>query len=86
MYEIGLSKAATGVPDLATNNELHECPICMAAKLCKANKGTEDSCHAVVYNLGISINTGFIVQSSKYSKRMQHYVGLNGETCYFHNC
>jgi hypothetical protein len=30
-----VSRVATGVPDLATNEELHKCPICMATKLRK---------------------------------------------------
>jgi hypothetical protein len=55
----------------------------MAAKLRKANKWTEDYRCATVCNQGILIDAGFIVQSSKDSKQMQHYTGLNGETCYF---
>jgi GAG-pre-integrase domain len=78
-----LSKTAIGVPDLATDDDLHKCPVCMAAKLRKANKGTKDSRRATMCNQGISIDAGFIVQSSKDSKRMQRYTGLNGETCYF---
>jgi hypothetical protein len=32
---------------------------------------------------GISIDAGFIVQSSKDSKHVAKYTGLNGEPCYF---
>jgi hypothetical protein len=78
-----LSKTVIGVPDLATDDELHKCPVCMAAKLRKANKGTEDSRRATICIQGISIDAGFIVQSSKDSKWTQCYTGLNGETCYF---
>jgi GAG-pre-integrase domain len=66
-------KAAVGVPEIATDDELNKCPICMAAKLRKANKGTEDSRHATICNQGISIDAGFIVQSSKDSERMRRY-------------
>jgi hypothetical protein len=75
-----LSKMAISVPDLATDDELHKCLVCMDAKLWKANKGTEDSCRATICNQGISIDAGFIVLSSKDSKQTQHYTGLNGET------
>jgi GAG-pre-integrase domain len=78
-----VAKAAVGVPKIASDDDLNKCPICMAAKLCKANKGTEDSRHATICNQGISIDAGFIVQSSKDSERMRRYTGLNGETCYF---
>jgi hypothetical protein len=71
------------VSDLATDDELHKCPVCMAAKLRKANKGTEASRRATVCNQGVSIDAGFIVQSSRDSKRTQRYTGLNGETCNF---
>jgi hypothetical protein len=60
-----------------------KCPICSAAKLRKANKGTEDSRRATVCNQGISIDAGFIVQSSKDSKRVAKYTGLNGDSFYF---
>jgi hypothetical protein len=78
-----VSRTATGVPDLATDDELHKCAVCMATKLRKTKKGTEDSRHATVCNQGVSIDAGFIVQSSRDSKRTQHYTGLNCETCYF---
>jgi hypothetical protein len=78
-----VSRAATGVPDLATDDKLHKCPVCMAAKLRKTNKGTKDSRRATVCNQGVSIDAGFIVQCSRDSKQTQHYTGLNGETCYF---
>jgi hypothetical protein len=78
-----VSRAATGVPDLATDDKLHKCPVCIAAKLRKTNKGIEDSRHATVCNQGVSIDAGFIVKSSRDSKRTQQYTGLNGETCYF---
>jgi GAG-pre-integrase domain len=78
-----VSRVATGVPDLATDDELHKCPVCMATKLRKTNKGTKDSWRATVCNQGVSIDAGFIVQSSGDSKQTQHDTGLNGETCYF---
>jgi GAG-pre-integrase domain len=75
--------AATGLLDIGAEDKLHKCPICSAAKLHKPNKGTEDSPRATVCNQGISIDAGFIVQSSKDSKRVAKYTGLHGETCCF---
>ena len=74
---------AIGVPSLPTSKFGDEhCPICDASKLSKAACGQADSRHATVCNQGLSIDTGFIVQKSNNSARMERLTGLHGETCY----
>jgi hypothetical protein len=70
-----------GIPQFKLPTELEECPICLAAKLCKTPKGTETTIRATACNQGLSINFGFMVQKSRNSVRHNTLVGLNGETC-----
>jgi hypothetical protein len=76
-----MHRHAKGVPPLPIASELDKCPICLRAKLRKANRGTADSRRATVCNQGISVDFGFMVQTSDLS-RFKRLVGLNGETCY----
>ena len=71
-----------GMPQFKVPTELEGCPICLAAKLRKAPKGTETSMRATTCNQGLSIDFGFMVQKSRDSVRHNTLVGLNGETCY----
>ena len=73
---------AEGVPQVPIATELDTCPICAAAKLRKAARGTADSRHVTQCNQGISVDFGFLVQKSKDSDRVRRLQGLNGETCY----
>ena len=72
-----------GLPQLPiADAELCPCPICAQEKLTKHARGKADSRHASVCNQGISIDVGFIVQTSKDSERMKRLLGLKGESCY----
>jgi hypothetical protein len=62
--------------------EVDDYPICLNAKLHKANKSTSSTRQATQCNQGISINFGFVVQSSKDNERVRRLSGLHGETCY----
>jgi hypothetical protein len=76
-------KFATGIPAIANANILKKCPICARAKLHKAARATSTSRRATQCFQGISIDFGFIVQSSNAdSTRVKRLQGLNGETCY----
>ncbi len=71
-----------GMPKFTLPTELEGCPICLAAKLRKAPKGTETTMRATTCNQGLSIDFEFMVQKSRDSTRHHTLVGLNGETCY----
>ena len=71
-----------GMPQFKVPTELEGCPICLAAKLRKAPKGTETTMRATTCNQGLSIDFGFMVQKSRDSVRHNTLVGFNGETCY----
>jgi hypothetical protein len=73
---------AIGVPNLPIATEIDDCPISLKAKLHKANKSTSSTRKATQCNQGISIDFGFVVQSSKDSERVRRLSGLHGETCY----
>jgi len=75
-------KKTTGMPKLRTATVFDNCPVCQQAKARKANKGSEPSSRAGQCGQGISIDFGFIVQSSKDSKRMERLCGMQGQTCY----
>ncbi len=76
-------KLGRGLPNQAdVVHELDKCPVCLKAKLHKANRSAEDSRKAAECYQGISVDFGFIVQQSKNSERMQRLQGLHGETCY----
>jgi hypothetical protein len=75
-------KYARGVPSVPIAGELDKCPVCLHAKLRKAAAGKADSRRATQCHQGLSIDFGFIVQSSKDSARKKRLTGINGETCY----
>ena len=77
-----MHKFADGIPKLPEANELQTCPICVRAKLHKAAKSKKDSRHATVCGQGISIDFGFMVQTSADKERKNTLTGLNGETAY----
>ena len=88
-----MHRYADGIPKVSIATELEKCPICIQAKLRKANRGQTDSRHATQCNQGLSIDFGFIVQKSKKgltsssmsstdTTRFERLRGLNGETCY----
>jgi hypothetical protein len=77
-----LYNAVDGLPRTRIANELEKCPICLRAKLTRANRSTTDSRTASQCYQGISIDFGFIVQASSDTDRYKRLVGLNGETCY----
>jgi hypothetical protein len=74
---------AVGVPPIAKPGPLDTCPICAKAKLHKAARSQNDSRRATQCYQGISVDFGFIVQSSSAdSSRLKRLRGLHGETCY----
>jgi hypothetical protein len=76
-------KYADGIPAIANANDLEKCPICARAKLHKAARSDKNSRRATQCFQGISIDFGFIVQSSNAdSSRVKRLQGINGETCY----
>jgi hypothetical protein len=76
-------KNADGIPVIANATELDKCPICARAKLHRAARGTSNSRRATNCFQGISIDFGFIVQTSNAdSTRIKRLQGLHGETCY----
>jgi hypothetical protein len=76
-------KFADGIPIITNATDLDKCPICARAKLHKANRGTNNSRRATKCFQGISIDFGFIVQSSNAdSTRVKRLQGMHGETCY----
>jgi hypothetical protein len=77
-----LYKAVDGVPKTRLADDLEKCPVCLHAKLTKANRGKTPSRTATTCSQGISIDFGFVVQDSADSARYQRLQGLNGETCY----
>jgi hypothetical protein len=77
-----MHKYAIGVPNLPIAPKIDDCPICLKVKLHKANKSTSSTLKATQCNQGISIDFGFVVQSSKGSERVRCLSGLDGETCY----
>jgi GAG-pre-integrase domain len=68
-----------GMPQFKIPTEIEGCPICLAAKLRKAPKGTNTTMRATTCNQGLSIDFGFMVQKSRDSARHNTLVGLNGE-------
>ena len=81
-YVHDLYKAVDGVPQTRIADDLEKCPVCLQAKLQRANRGKENSRKATVCNQGISIDFGFVVQASNDTDRYKRLVGLHGETCY----
>jgi hypothetical protein len=73
---------AIGVPNLPIATEIDDCPICLKATLHKANKSNSSTRKATQCNQGISIDFGFVVQSSKDSERVRRFSSLRGEMCY----
>ena len=78
-----MKDAADGIPKVPIATELDTCPICAHAKLRKANRGKTSTKRATTCRQGLSIDMGFMVQSSSAdSNRKRRLMGLNGETCY----
>ena len=77
-----MHKYAIGVPELPIASAADQCPTCMAAKMRKSARGQEDSRKATQCYQGLSIDFGFVVQSSKNTKRYRVNLGFNYETCY----
>jgi hypothetical protein len=76
-------KYADGIPVIANANNLEKCPICARAKLYKAARGTTISRRATTCFQGISIDFGFIVQTSNAdSTQVKKLQSMHGETCY----
>jgi hypothetical protein len=76
-------KYADGIPAIAHASDLEKCPICARAKLHKAARSAKTSRRANQCFQGISIDFGFIVQSSNAdSTRLKRLQGMHGETCY----
>ena len=64
-------------------NPLNKCAMYMQKKLEKSNMSKGSSCQATSPNQGISINFGFIVQTSKIDESTKSCLqGLNHETYY----
>jgi hypothetical protein len=76
-------KYADGIPVIANASDLDKCPICAHAKLHKAARAATTTRRATQCFQGISIDFGFIVQSSNAdSTRIKRLQGMHGETCY----
>jgi hypothetical protein len=74
---------AIGVPDVPIATELDNCPACAQAKLRKAAASKVSTQRATQCGQGISINFGFLLQSSSTdSSRIGWLKGMYGETCY----
>jgi hypothetical protein len=73
-----MHKYAIGMPNLPIATEIDE----LKAKLHKANKSISSTRGDTQCNQGISIDFGFIVQSSKESERVRRLSGLHCETYY----
>jgi hypothetical protein len=68
---------------IANASDLDKCPICAHAKLHKAARAATTTRRATQCFQGISIDFGFIVQSSNAdSTRIKRLQGMHGETCY----
>ena len=78
-----MNDVADGIPKVPIATELETCPICAHAKLRKAARGKNSSRRATACCQGLSIDVGFMVQSSSTDcSRVRRLMGLNGETCY----
>ena len=77
-----LHRYCRGIPNLPMSTEVDSCPVCLRAKLHKANKGKGPTSNPTEPLQGLSVDFGFVVQGSKDSERLREYTGLNGETCY----
>ena len=78
-----MHKYVKGAPKLGKPHPLDKCATCMKEKLCKSNSSKMSSRRATITNQGISIDFGFIVQTSKTDpERVSRLRGINGETCY----
>jgi hypothetical protein len=64
-----MHKYAFGVPNLSIATEIDDWPICLKTKLHKVNKSTSSTRKATQCNQRISIDFGFVVQSSKQGQR-----------------
>jgi hypothetical protein len=73
---------AVGVPSLPIAAEIDNSSIGLKAKLDKVKKSTSSIRKATQYNRGISIDFGFVAQSSEDSERLRCPSGLHDETCY----
>ena len=77
-----LHKHVKGVPKLPMVDETVQCPICIQAKMHKADITGAFQTTPTAPNQVISVDFGFIVQKSKDTERLNELKGLNGETCY----
>jgi hypothetical protein len=77
-----MHKLARGVPPLPIEESHSTCPICARAKLTKAVRSKGSSSRATQPHQGISVDFGFVVQTSSDAQRKRNLAGLNGETCY----
>jgi hypothetical protein len=66
-----------GMPYFTLSNKLEACPVCLAAKMRKQPAGMATTMRSVVYNQGILIDFGFMVQRSKNTKRQHNLVSIN---------
>jgi hypothetical protein len=77
-----MHKYAIGIPSLPISTRIDHCSICLKVKLHKPNKSTSCTHKATQCYQGISIDFGFVVQSSKDSERVLPISGLYSETRY----
>jgi hypothetical protein len=73
---------ATGIPKLPSPSIVDNCPVCLSAKMRRANASTGESRVATTCFQGLSIDMAFVFQKSKNTNCFIDNVGLNGETCY----
>jgi hypothetical protein len=73
---------ANGIPKLPSPSIVDNCPVCLSAKMRRANASTLESRVATQCFQGLSIDMAFVIQKSKNTNRFVDNLGLNGETCY----
>ncbi len=78
-----LHQHVDGVPHMQAFSDIENCPTCMMCKMQKTARGTGDTRrHAQEVGQGISLDWGFMVQTSKDSKRVKKLTGIHGESAY----
>jgi hypothetical protein len=76
----GLHKYVDGIPAIKLRPDIKGCGTCWTCKLRNAARGTGDTRKdATVPVQGISLDFGFITQTSNDLARYEKFLGLNGE-------
>jgi hypothetical protein len=81
-----LSKTTISVPDLATDDELHKCPVCRSVWLPSYTRPTRGQRTLVVLPYATKVSRSMLVSlcnPPKNPSRCKKNTRLNGETCYF---